>query len=182
MTQNQYVNIVFVSLILKPQVKCKTCRGTDHRRRTSKQCEFYQNKAETTETDVTEDNSSQFVIKTSLRKLILLPNNIMSQSICSEITKVVEHNRDDSFIMSLFVNYYVMKCVREQRPISKLSHTKFIYPLMSIIIGLGKKQTPLYTMLRTEFNEFVREINDNALPNQPVYRAENFKQTGIHPF
>ncbi|KAI9476309.1 MAG: hypothetical protein EXX96DRAFT_540845 [Benjaminiella poitrasii] len=68
-----------------------------------------------------------------------------------------------------------MKCLREQRLILRLPNIKYIYSVLLVNIGLGEPQTPIHMVPRIQFDEFVWEVNDNALPNLPVYRTENFR-------
>ncbi|KAI9471820.1 MAG: hypothetical protein EXX96DRAFT_336749 [Benjaminiella poitrasii] len=158
----------------KKTALCKACGEKSHSRRSSKACKFYEAKSGK---DIPAAESSHFIIKSNLRNSMLLSNRIMLQSFCNEVRRVVEHNRDVSYIMSMFVNYFIVRCIRDNQAIPKLSHTKFIYPVMSIIIGLGRP-TPLYDMIRNAFNGFVQEINQDAPLNEPIYRAENYRSIG----
>ncbi|KAI9480639.1 MAG: hypothetical protein EXX96DRAFT_617621 [Benjaminiella poitrasii] len=131
--------------------------------------------ADISDNQITRPTAERYIAKANSINILQLPKNATRHQFAQEIRRVVEHHRDVTYVISVFTSYWVIKCIRDNEDIPNLLHTKFVYPIISIITRLRKQQTTLYNKIRQEFNDFVDEMNKGSPVNEPLYDPERFK-------
>lgn len=89
------------------------------------------------------------VIKSSVATMMRLPNDVLSMflnddqrnAFVTHLRRAVEHVRDVSYAVSLFVNWHCLHKLENNQPIPRLSQN-YLYNFASLIVGLGRRADP----------------------------------------
>ncbi|KAF7720473.1 hypothetical protein EC973_008238, partial [Apophysomyces ossiformis] len=136
-------------------LRCSTCGGTDHQRRTSKLCQDHTKKRKPPK-----DFKRTSVVKTSLA------NTCRSAEFVRSIEDVVKHIRDVTYVGSLFANFFFVQLLSENQNIPPITHD-LCYSIFSMIAGEGKNA-----------NESLQEAYLRFKVSVPEYKEAKFRSRG----